>query len=243
MSRPNVRIGVGVGLGALIVAAFVLSRLGWADASAWAEEIARSAHRAGPGGWALFALAQTAVAMAGIIPASLLGIAAGLVYGVTIGFALAAFGTLIGGWLAFRLARSLLRPFVVRLIRRRGETRLAGLDQAVGRDGWRFVCLLRISPVMPFAVTSYALGLTPISDRDYLLGTLAALPALLGYVAVGALARRGVLQAGTLASSGPLNWLVLGLGAVATVVLLLRSGVILARCGLLPRSIAGRPPA
>jgi uncharacterized membrane protein YdjX (TVP38/TMEM64 family) len=58
----------------------------------------------------------------------------------------------------------------------------------LAQDGWRLVCVLRVSPVMPFAMTSYALGLTGISQRAYLLGTLAALPALLGYVTVGALA-------------------------------------------------------
>ena len=35
---------------------------------------------------------------------------------------------------------------------------------------------------MPFVATSYLLGLSAISLRDYMLGILAALPALLGYV-------------------------------------------------------------
>jgi hypothetical protein len=38
---------------------------------------------------------------------------------------------------------------------------------------------------MPFVATSYLLGLSAISLRDYMLGTLAALPALLGYVSLG----------------------------------------------------------
>ncbi|GAC1484520.1 MAG: hypothetical protein NVS2B11_10200 [Acetobacteraceae bacterium] len=123
------------------------------------------------------------------------------------------------------------------MIRKRAGGRLAGLDAAMGRDGWRFVCLLRISPVMPFALTSYALGLTTIPGRDYLLGTLASLPALMGYVAVGALARHGV----TGGAMGPLNWVLLAVGGVATVALILRSGAMLARFGLLPR-LAGKPP-
>jgi uncharacterized membrane protein YdjX (TVP38/TMEM64 family) len=39
--------------------------------------------------------------------------------------------------------------------------------------------------LMPFVATSYLLGLSAISLRDYMLGILAALPALLGYVLLG----------------------------------------------------------
>jgi hypothetical protein len=45
---------------------------------------------------------------------------------------------------------------------------------------------------MPFVATSDLLGLSAISLRDYMLGTLAALPALLGYVSLGAFAGAGL---------------------------------------------------
>ena len=236
------RVAAGLLLGAAIIAGLALARLGWSDAAGIVDRMTRAAAEAGPLGWIAFAIGQALVAMIGIVPASLLGIAAGAVYGIGLGFGLAAAGTLVGGWLAFRLARSLLRPWVERLIKARAGSRLAGLDAAVGRDGWRFVCLMRISPIMPFALTSYALGLTEISGRDYILGTLAALPALAGYVAIGALARQGVLSATGATTPGPLNWVLLGVGGVATAALILRSGTLLARSGLLPRP-AGRPPA
>ncbi len=236
----------GLLLGALMVGGIVLTKLGWTDAAHWAETMARAAQEAGPLGWLLFALAQTGVAMIGVVPASLLGIAAGAVYGPWLGFLLSAAGTLLGGWIAFLLAKSLLRPWVERLLVARSGGRLAGLDAAVAHDGWRFVCLLRISPIMPFALTSYTLGLTHISRRDYLLGTLAALPALAGYVGIGALARQGVVTAGTMSGPGSmLNWLLLGVGALVTATLVLRSGALLARCGFLPKRpvrLARRPP-
>jgi glycosyltransferase involved in cell wall biosynthesis len=52
--------------------------------------------------------------------------------------------------------------------------------------------MVRASPLMPFVATSYLPGLSVISLRDYMLGTLAALPALLGYVSLGAFARAGL---------------------------------------------------
>jgi hypothetical protein len=39
--------------------------------------------------------------------------------------------------------------------------------------------------LMPFVATSYLLGLSTISLRDYMHETLAAIPALLGYVSLG----------------------------------------------------------
>jgi uncharacterized membrane protein YdjX (TVP38/TMEM64 family) len=69
---------------------------------------------------------------------------------------------------------------VERLAARR--PRLRNLDALIGRDGWKLVCLLRISPVMPFSATSFALGLSSIGLCDYIVGTLASFPALSGYV-------------------------------------------------------------
>ena len=238
MTQPGATTRLRLAAGALLllclVGALVVSRLGLSTATRWAQDTTEWAASAGPAGWALFAAAQALVAMVGIVPASLLGLAAGGVYGVGLGFVLAALGTMAGGWFAFTLARSLLRPWVERMLARRVNSRLTQLDAAVARDGWRFVCLLRISPVMPFALTSYALGLSEISGRDYLLGTLASLPALAGYVAVGALAHYGLLSATGGVQSGPFGWVLLVVGIAATAALVLRSGTLLARCGLLP---------
>jgi uncharacterized membrane protein YdjX (TVP38/TMEM64 family) len=87
------------------------------------------------------------------------------------------------------LSRSMFRPWIVAILNR--SRRIKRLDQAVGAGNWRFVCLLRISPIMPFSLTSYALGLTRIDQKSYMLGTLASMPALLAYVATGAFAHSG----------------------------------------------------
>ncbi len=194
------------------------------------ERLLTAVQAAGPLGWLVFATVQAMIAMLGIVPASLLGIGAGLAYGIGLGFLLAAAGTLLGGWIAFQLSRSLLRPWIARFLAKR--MRAARLDDAIARDGWKFVCLLRISPIMPFAVTSYALGLTQIGRRAYLLGTLASLPALLGYVVLGALANEGLLA--TQRNAGPLRWALLAVGVTATGLVTLRIGRMLAATGLLP---------
>jgi uncharacterized membrane protein YdjX (TVP38/TMEM64 family) len=66
-----------------------------------------------------------------------------------------------------------------------GRSQLRNLDAALGRDGWRwFACCA--SPLTPLVATRFPLGLSAVSLRDYMLGALAALPALLGYVSLGA---------------------------------------------------------
>lgn len=233
--RLRLRVLLGFLVGVLILGGIVATRMAGGGLLHWAETVVDATRGAGPAGWAAFALAQAAVAMIGVLPASLLGIAAGAVYGLWLGFCLSAIGTLAGGWLAFLLARSLLRPWIAGRLASLSGGRLADLDAAIARDGWRLVCLLRISPIMPFALTSYALGLTHISQRDYLIGTLAALPALAGYVAAGVLAGRSLqLATGATGVGGPLQWLLLAVGGVATALLILRSGTLLASCGLLP---------
>ena len=175
-------------------------------------------------GWLIFALVQMLVALIGILPASLLGLAAGAVYGIALGFGLSAIGVLLGAAIAFVLARSALRPAIARRLARDGH--LARLDDAVGRDGWRLVLLLRVSPVMPFSLTSYALGLSAIRPRDYALGTLAALPALLLYVAIGTLGASGLAA---LRGHAPLHLALIGIAIIATALLTWRLGRLVRR--------------
>jgi uncharacterized membrane protein YdjX (TVP38/TMEM64 family) len=162
--------------------------------------------------WGAFLLLQTLVAISGVIPASFVGIAAGMIFGLAFGFDLAAASTLAGAVIAFALARSVFRPLIEGYLARRPG--LQRLDGAIAQDGWSNVVLLRLSPIMPFAITSYALGLTAISWRNYVIGTPASLPPLFCYVAMGHFAGRGVygLQTGM----SPLKLIMLGIGIVAT---------------------------
>ncbi len=165
-----------------------------------------------------FVLIQAGVATVGIFPASLIAIAAGATYGLWAGFLLAAAGTLLGGWIAFLLSRSMFRPWIVAMLRR--QSRFARFDEALGEGNWRFVCLMRISPIMPFSLTSYALGLTRIDQSSYMLGTLASMPTLLAYVASGAFAHSSLKVA--TGQMDLIRCIPLGIGVIATIAISLR---------------------
>jgi uncharacterized membrane protein YdjX (TVP38/TMEM64 family) len=128
---------------------------------------------------------QFFVSATGILPASLLGVAAGIIYGMLWGSALAALGTIAGAVAGFHLGRHGLRKLC--FLPQRLERQLQTAESYVVADGWKLVFLLRLSPLMPFAATSIALGASGIGERNYLIGTLASLPSLLGYVYAGSL--------------------------------------------------------
>jgi uncharacterized membrane protein YdjX (TVP38/TMEM64 family) len=177
-----------------------------------------SAANVGMTHWLMFLGVQVGVAAIGFVPASLMAVTAGATYGIYQGFLISSVGLMAGGSLAFILSRSVLRPWVERLLSR--HPRFIKLEQAVGPDDWRFVCLVRLSPVMPFALTSYCLGLTTVNHRAFSLGTLASLPALACFVAIGALGRAG-WQAGT-TNAGYINLALIAMGLIATVFVALR---------------------
>ena len=69
----------------------------------------------------------------------------------------------------------------------------------MGTSGFKIVVLLRLSPVLPFSALNYALGLTRVSLRDYVLGSwIGMLPGTVLYVYLGSL----VTSASELAGGG-----------------------------------------
>ena len=175
-------------------------------------------------GWLASGGLQIVVSVSGVLPASALGIAAGSIYGTFLGFILSAASSRAGAALAFGLSRSVFRPWIER--RMRDRQHLRRIDAAIWRDGWRLACLVRLSPIMPFAATSHMLGLSAISFRDDCIGTLGSLPALLGYVAIGNLVGASV-QAST-SGAGLIRLGLLGAGVLATGIVTLRIGRIVA---------------
>ena len=135
-------------------------------------------------GWAAPAL--YAVLYAGLTltptPATVLSIAAGLLFGVPTGLAVVMAGALIGATTAFSISRALGRHAVARL----DSHCLRRLDGLLRRRGLLAVIGVRLIPVLPFGPLNYACGLTDVPGRDYLLGTaVGILPAALAFVTVG----------------------------------------------------------
>ena len=56
----------------------------------------------------------------------------------------------------------------------------------INKNGRKYAFLLRLSPLVPFNILNYLLGLTSISGSDNLIGCLGMLPGTIVYVYLGA---------------------------------------------------------
>ena len=162
-------------------------------------------------------VAGYAVATVAFVPGSLLTLAAGALFGLGKGTVLVLVAATLGASLAFLVSRYLARAAVER--RLAGNARFAAIDRAIGTQGRKIVLLLRLSPVFPFNLLNYALGLTRVRFADYLVASIGMLPGTLLYVyygkVVGDVAR---LAGGAAVPRDRAYYAVLGLGLAATVV-------------------------
>lgn len=159
----------------------------------------------------LYALATVA-----FIPGSLLTLGAGVVYGVVQGSLYVLIGASLGAVLAFLVGRYLARDWVAKKIE--NNPKFKAIDEAVGREGFKIVLLTRLSPVFPFNLLNYAYGITGVKLRDYALACIGMLPGTVLYVYIGSLAGSlAMLGTETQAANPLLQWLVRGIGFVATV--------------------------
>ena len=164
-------------------------------------------------------VAGYAAAVVAFVPASLLTLAAGAIFGLTEGTAFVFVAATLGACLAFLVARYLARGWVESRIE--GNTKFAAIDREIATQGRKIVFLLRLSPAFPFTLLNYALGLTQVRFADYLFACLGMLPGTFLYVYLGALAGNLAAAAGGAerqTSSGELALLVIGLLATVAVV-------------------------
>src|SRR5207245_7459752 len=136
-------------------------------------------------------------------PAAVRRLAAGVVYGARWGTLLVSPASVLGATAAFVLARWVARDWIAARVR--PNPRFAAIDEAVGEDGFGIVLLLRLSPLVPFNFLNFALGLSRVRLRDYVLASaIGMLPGTFLYVYLGSLITSAAeLARGHRPSGGP----------------------------------------
>lgn len=132
---------------------------------------------------------------------------AGALWGPLLGGLVAAGSTLVGTTVAFLVARKLFGQPLARRLRGR---RLTRLQQEFDAQGWQFVALIRLNPLLPAGLLNYLLGLTSMGVLTYVWATaLFLLPqvfitALIGYEMGGVMTKGGNIDLikGFIAMSG-----------------------------------------
>jgi uncharacterized membrane protein YdjX (TVP38/TMEM64 family) len=204
---------IGWGLGAVAVVALLW--LGGRQLGGYVPEFRERI--AGLGAWAPVAfILGYAVAAVAFVPGAPLTIAAGVLFGLVEGTLYTLIGATLGASAAFLIARYGARSWVEKKLS--GSPRLAAVDRAVAREGGKIVALLRLSPVFPFNLLNYALGLTKVRFVAYLAACLAMLPGTLLYVYYGKVFGDVAAAAGGEGGKSPWEWALLGVGLAATVV-------------------------
>ena len=123
-----------------------------------------------------------AVAAVFFVPGSLFGLAGGALFGPVWGTLWNLTGALAGASAAFLIARHVAGDWVAR----RAAGRLGELVSGIEAEGWRFVAFVRLVPVFPFNLLNYALGLTQIPFREYVIASaFAMLPGTFLYTWIG----------------------------------------------------------
>jgi uncharacterized membrane protein YdjX (TVP38/TMEM64 family) len=121
-----------------------------------------------------------------LLPASVLTLGAGALFGLVLGSVYTLMGATLGSILAFFIGRYLARDWVQAQIDRRPG--LNTVIQAVVQQGFKIVLLTRLSPVFPFSILNYVYGVTDVSWRDYAYASIGMIPGTVMYVYIGSLA-------------------------------------------------------
>jgi len=101
----------------------------------------------------------------------------------------ATVGSTAGAMVGFLVARYINGGMIVP----EDMPRVGPLLERAEQGGWRAVALVRLVPVLPHAVTNYALGLTRMSLPEYTLGSLAGmLPETYMFVNLAVTGRRAL---------------------------------------------------
>ena len=153
----------------------------------------------GPSGPAIFMSLYVALEVLAV-PAIPLTMSAGAIFGSVQGTAMVSVSGTAAAALSFLIARYALRDRIKEVAAQ--NPKFAAIDNAIGEDSFRVVALLRLSPLLPFALSNYLYGLTSVKFRPYVLASwLGMLPGTFAYVSAGSVGMT-LMEAGADGSVG-----------------------------------------
>jgi uncharacterized membrane protein YdjX (TVP38/TMEM64 family)/rhodanese-related sulfurtransferase len=148
------------------------------------------------------------------VPGMIFALAGGAVFGPIWGSVWNLAGATLGATFAFLMARYILGDWTAR----KAGGILKRMIDGVDAEGWRFVAFVRLVPLFPFNLSNYALGLTRIPLRHYVLASFICMaPGAIAYTWLGH-AGRGALTG----EADAVRYGLLALGLIAAIALLPR---------------------
>lgn len=137
----------------------------------------------GPFGYVAYAAAYIVLEVLAV-PAIPLTMTAGVLFGPLLGSVIVSISATIAATIAFLIARYVARDRVLEIARK--NSKFAAIDKAIGKESFKLVLFLRLSPLLPFALSNYLYGLTSVDLGEYVLGSwLGMFPGTFAYVSAG----------------------------------------------------------
>ncbi|KAG6647657.1 hypothetical protein CIPAW_07G093200, partial [Carya illinoinensis] len=137
------------------------------------------------GPWGPFVLAIAYIPLTVlVVPASVLSLGGGYLFGLPVGFAADSIGATLGATAAFILGRTIGRSYVTSKLK--NYPKFQSVAIAIKGSGFKIVLLLRLVPLLPFNVLNYLLSVTPVHMGEYMLASwLGMMPITFALVYVG----------------------------------------------------------
>ncbi|XP_052190218.1 uncharacterized protein LOC127799952 [Diospyros lotus] len=137
----------------------------------------------GPWGPLMLALAYIPLTVLAV-PASVLTLGGGYLFGLPVGFVADSIGATLGAVAAFLIGRTIGRSYVTSKLKDYPQFQAVAI--AIRRSGFKIVLLLRFVPLLPFNMLNYLLSVTPVPLAEYMLASwLGMMPITLALVYVG----------------------------------------------------------
>lgn len=168
---------------AVVAIAVVIVAFRFLPIAVWLRGFQGYVRGLGPAGYVVYALGYGVIGT--FVPASILTLGAGAIFGLAGGSIVVMVGATIAASLSFFLARTILRHRIETITAR--NPKFLAVDRAIAREGAKIVALVRLAAVFPFLFMNYAFGLTGIRYGRYILATIAGiLPGTIAFVWLGA---------------------------------------------------------
>lgn len=137
------------------------------------------------GAWAAigFALSYAVIVALSLPGATIMTLAGGFLFGVTLGASLTVFGATLGATILFLIARSAVGD----ALRARAGPFLSRMADGFGRNAFNYLLFLRLVPAFPFWAVNLAPALFGMNLLPYVIGTaIGIIPGTVVFTAFGA---------------------------------------------------------
>jgi uncharacterized membrane protein YdjX (TVP38/TMEM64 family) len=179
------RSGLPIGkiLAAVAVIALLIVVIRLLPTDEWLRALQTYVKSLGAVGWIVYVIVY-ALCCVLFVPASLLTLGAGAIFGLVEGTIVVVVGATLGAVASFLLARTVMRSRIEAMTA--ANPKFHALDRAIGKEGAKIVLLIRLAPIFPFTYINYAFGLTGVRTLPYTLATLIGIiPATFAFVYLG----------------------------------------------------------